>query len=93
MVGMSEINQDLHRLLRRNISEVDSKIQEIETYLLPYLKIESSVEMLHTLCTPCCPTGCQAHDAARDRPECCQELDLFCLILFILAKLIQMSIS
>ena len=28
-----EINQDLHRLLRRNISEVDSKIQKLETYL------------------------------------------------------------
>ena len=28
-----EINQDLHRLLRRNISEVDSTIQRLEQYL------------------------------------------------------------
>lgn len=32
-----EINQDLHRLLRRNISEVDSKIQEIETYITNHI--------------------------------------------------------
>lgn len=28
-----EINQDLHRLLRKNISEVDSTIQRLEQYL------------------------------------------------------------
>lgn len=32
-----EINQDLHRLLRRNISEVDSKIQKLETYLTNHI--------------------------------------------------------
>ena len=32
-----EINQDLHRLLRRNISEVDSKIQKFETYLTNHI--------------------------------------------------------
>ena len=32
-----EINQDLHRLLRRNISEVDSKIQEIEMYITNHI--------------------------------------------------------
>ena len=32
-----QINQDLHRLLRRNISEVDSKIQKLETYLTNHI--------------------------------------------------------
>ena len=32
-----EINQALHRLLRRNISEVDSKIQKLETYLTNHI--------------------------------------------------------
>lgn len=32
-----EINQDLHRLLRRNLSEVDSKIQKLETYLTNHI--------------------------------------------------------
>lgn len=32
-----EINQNLHRLLRRNISEVDSKIQKLETYLTNHI--------------------------------------------------------
>lgn len=32
-----EINQDLYRLLRRNISEVDSKIRELETYLTNHI--------------------------------------------------------
>ena len=32
-----EINQDLHRLFRRNISEVDSKIQKLETYLTNHI--------------------------------------------------------
>ena len=32
-----EINQDLHRLLRSNISEVDSKIQKLETYLTNHI--------------------------------------------------------
>lgn len=32
-----EINQDLHRLLRRNISEVDSTIQQLEMYLTNHI--------------------------------------------------------
>ena len=32
-----EINQDLHRLLRRNISEVDSTIQKLEMYLTNHI--------------------------------------------------------
>ena len=28
-----EINQDLHRLLRKNIADVDSTINQLETYI------------------------------------------------------------